>query len=160
MRNHFILSLLTVLLFIGCKPRPAANVPHVSLQVFEVVDCVPGVVPKSVKGSTEKYCLAAKPVVDETDIRGAEALHNESGGARLQMFFTRKAGDRMKETTERLNVQHPRPDAPGKMAIVIDGVLIEVPNVRGVISDALVLEGDFLSWEQAVQIADSIRARG
>jgi len=161
-RNHLILPLFaSVVLLSGCKSPDAAsvkpaNVRHVSLAIFEVIDCKSGIVPMTLKGSTEKYCLAAKPVVDETDIRRAEAGHDEPGGVHLSMYFTSKAGQRMKETTERLNTEF-RTGVPGKMALVIDGTLVSVPILHGTISDSLVMDGTF-SGEEAVQIADSLNA--
>ena len=161
-RNHLILRLFVSVVFLsGCKSPDAAsvkpaNVRHVSLAIFEVVDCKNGIVPMTLKGSTEKYCLAAKPVVDETDIRRAEAGHDEVGGVRLSMYFTSKAGQRMKETTERVNTEF-RTGVPGKMALVIDGMLVSVPTLHGTISDSLVIAGTF-SMDEAVQIADSLNA--
>ena len=133
-----------------------ATVRHVSLGIFEVVDCKKGVIPMSLKGSSEKYCLAAKPVVDETDLRLARATRNESGKAQLWMTFTLKAGQRMKEVTERLNQEHLDGKPEGKMALLIDGVMKSAPTVKGIISDELAI-GDF-SFEEAVQIADSLNA--
>ena len=162
-RNHLILPLFASVVFLsGCKSPDAdsvkpANVKHVSLAIFEVVDCTTGMVPMTLKGSTEKYCLAAKPVVDETDIRRAEAGHDEVGGVRLSMYFTSKAGQRMKETTERINSEHLSSNDYGKMGIVMDGALVDVPTLRGTISDSLVISGTF-NMEDAVQIADSLNA--
>lgn len=115
-------------------------------------------VPVSVKGSAEKYCLAAKPVVDETDIRGAEALHTESGGVRLALYTTSKVGERLREATERISAEHLRRHDDGKLGIVVDGTLKDVPVVRGAISDSIVIDGAF-SWEEAVQIANSVMGR-
>jgi len=161
-RNHLILPLFASVVFLsGCKSPDAAsvkpaNVKHVSLAIFEVVDWTTGMVAMTLKGSTEKYCLAAKPVVDETDIRRAEAGHDEFGGVRLSMYFTSKAGQRMKETTERVN-RESRTGVPGKMALVIDGALVSVPILHGTISDSLVISGTF-NMDDAVQIADSLNA--
>lgn len=134
-----------------------ATVRHVSLGIFEVVDCKKGAIPISLKGSSEKYCLAAKPVVDETDLRLAQAARDESGRVQLQMIFTLKAGQRMKEVTERLNQEHLKGKNEGRMAFVIDGVLKSAPTVKGIISDTVMLDTDF-SFEEAVQIADSLNA--
>jgi len=113
--------------------------------------------PMSLKGGTEKYCLAAKPVVDETDIRMAKASRDESGKPRLLLFFSSKAGQRMRDTTERIQKEQPRRNDLGRMGIVIDGTLIGVPIVNGVVSDSIVIAGAF-SWEDAVQLADSLNA--
>src|SRR5215467_2306082 len=159
-RNHLILPLFASVVFLsGCKSPDAAsvkpaNVRHVSLAIFEVIDCKNGIVPMTLKGSTEKYCLAAKPVVDETDIRRAEAGHDELGGVHLSMYFTSKAGQRMQETTQRLDKEFSSSGAAGKMALVIDGALVSVPILHGTISDSLVISGTF-NMDDAVQIADS-----
>src|SRR5260370_25981724 len=89
MRNHWRLGMLvSLVLLAGCPSRHPANVRPVSLGIFEVIDCkTSGMAPMSLKGSTEKYCMAAKPVVDETDIRMAEASRDESGRPRLVLFF-------------------------------------------------------------------------
>ncbi len=72
MRNYLKLCVVVgVLLLTGCQSRQPANVKHVSLQIFEVIDCkTSGAKPMSLKGDAGKYCLAAKPVIDETDVRG------------------------------------------------------------------------------------------
>lgn len=139
--------------------RRSSNLKHVSVQIFEVVDCSPKMVPAIVKGKTDKYCLSAQPVVDQTDIRFAEAHHNESGGARLDLYITLKAGERLKETTERITAEHLQRHDDAKLGIVVDGALIDAPVVRGAISDSIVIDGLF-SWDEAVQIADSIMGKG
>lgn len=146
-------------LVVGCKSSPPANVKHVSLQIFEVIDCTPKMVPMTLKGKTEKYCLADKPIIDETDVRGAQALHGDTGEVRLALYMTLQAGDRMKETTARIDGQREGGSSPGKLAMVIDGALIEAATVHGVISDSIVVDGAF-SWDEAVQIARSLTGRG
>ena len=159
MRNRLLLCMLVGLaLLTGCRSRHPANVRPVSLGIFEVIDCkTSGTAPMSLKGGSEKYCLAAKPVVDETDIRSAEASRDESGQPRLVLFFNSKAGQRMRELTERMQAEQLRSNSLGRMAIVIDGTLISAPVVRGVVSDSVVIAGAF-SWEDAVQLADSLNA--
>ncbi len=111
----------------------------------------------TLKGSAEKYCLAAKPIIDETDVRLAQASRDESGRPRLILLFTLKVGQRMRETTERIQAEHLRNNELGRMGIVMDGTLISVPVVRSVIHDSLVIDGGF-SWDEAVQIAESLNA--
>jgi hypothetical protein len=106
---------------------------------------------KSPSAGPEKYCLAAKPIIDETDIRLAQAGRDETGKPQLLLFFTLKTRQRMKETTERTYAQH------GRMGIVIGGKLFDVPVLYGVISDTLAIRGGF-SWDDAVQIAESLNA--
>lgn len=106
-------------------------------------------------GGKEKYCLAAKPVVTEADVKTTTADHSQSGRVQMEMSFSSQAGQRMQETTERLNAESSRLDVPPKMAVVIDGKLVSVATLRSAISDALMIEGEF-SWEEAVQIADSL----
>ena len=143
----------------GCSSHPPANVKPISLAIFEVVECKTGGAPAmSVKGSTEKYCLAAKPVVDETDIRHALPRRGNSGKPELALYFTLKAGQRMRVATERISAAHQQRNDLGKMGLVIDGMLVKVPSLTGVVSDSLVIDGEF-SWEDAVQIAESLNAR-
>jgi len=163
-RNHLILPLFASVVFLsGCKSPDAtsvepANVRHVSQAILEVIDCTTGMVPMTLKGSTEKYCLAAKPVVDETDVKGAEAGQSQFGGGRLDLYFTVKTGERMKETTERINSEHLRRNDYGRMALVIDGALVSVPILHDTISDSLVIDGAF-NPEEAAQIARSLNVR-
>lgn len=153
MRNRLKLCMLPgLLLLAGCPSRRPADVKPVSLGIFEVVDCkATSAAPVSLKGSTEKYCLAAKPIVDETDVRHAQADRNDAGRSRLVLFFTLKTGQRMKENTERIFEQH------GMMGLVIDGALVSVPTLSGPISDTLEVDGAF-SREEAAQIAESLNA--
>jgi SecD-like export protein len=159
MRNCLTLCLLAGLVILaGCRSRPPAEVRHVSLGIFEVVDCkTSGSAAMSVEGSTEKYCLAAKPVVDETDIRLARASRRESGEPQLELYFTKKAGERMRETTERILAEHQRLNDLGKMGFVIDGTLVEAADLRATISDSLVLTGANLKIN-IDQIAESLNA--
>src|SRR5690349_20971868 len=110
-RNYLKLCILLSLIFlVGCESRHPANVRHVSLGIFVVTDCkANGSKPVSVKGSAERYCLSAKPVVDETDVRLAEARRDdESGRPVLDLYFTDKTGQRMKDVTECLYAEHLR----------------------------------------------------
>jgi len=149
--------LVGLVLLTGCQSH-AANVRPISLGIFEVIDCkASGMAPMSLKGATEKYCLAPKPVVDETDIKLAQAIRDQSGKPRLQLYFSLKTGQRMREVTERIYAEHLRRNDQGRMGLVIDGRLVSAPALSGVISDSLVIDGAF-SWEDAVQIADSLNA--
>lgn len=141
----------------GCRSRPSAGVKPVSLGIFEIVDCKTGGSPaQSVEGSTERYCLAAKPIVDEADVRMARASRGESGHPQLEMYFTRAAGQRMQETTERILAEH-QGNESGKMGLVIDGKLVAAPTLRASISDSLTLmEPD--SMINLDQIAESLNA--
>lgn len=159
MKNHWMIGLaLSFVLLAGCTSRKPASVKPVSLRIFEVVDCTAGMVPMSLKGSTEKYCLAATPVIDETDIKLAEATHNDSGGVRLQLYFSIETGKLMRETTDRIYKEHLHRNSQGRMGIVVDGELISAPELRGVIADDLVIDGAF-SWDEAVKIANSLTSR-
>ena len=160
MWNHLKLCLsVGLVLLTGCQSRPPANVRPVTLGIFEVVDCkTSGTAPMSLKGATEKYCLAAKPVADETDIRVARASRDESGKPQLLLLLRREAGQRMRETTERMQREESGHDERGRMGIVIDGTLISVLVLNGVVvSDAVQISGAS-SWEDTVQLAASLNA--
>lgn len=156
-QNALKVCMLVGLTFlISCESRYATNGRHISLGIFEVIDCTAkGSKPISVKGSAETYCLSAKPVVDQTDVRLAEARRDESGNPVLDLYFTLKTGERMKGATERLYAEHLRRNDQARMGIVIDGVLVSAPVLRGSISDMLQISGAF-SQEDAVQIAQSL----
>lgn len=158
MRNCLTLCILGLIFLAGCRSRPRTDVKYVSLRIFEVVDCKPGgAVAVSVAGSGEKYCLAAKPVVDETDVKRARASRDDSGQPRLDLLFTKQAGERMRETTGRIFAEHQQRNDSAKMGLVIDGTLVEVPTLREAISDLVVV-----TWPDTAvnldQIAESLNA--
>ncbi len=156
MRNHLKLCMLGLVFLTGCQSRRPANVRHVSIGIFEVIDCkTSGMTSMSLPRSTEKYCLAAKPVVDETDIRLAEASRDESGNPQVLLYFTGKAGQRMKEATERITAEHRQRKDQGRLAIVMDGTLVEVATLSGVIGGSLVISGAF-TLESAHDLAESL----
>lgn len=164
MRTHLMSCILvSFVVVIGCNSSHPTemtvptNAKHVSLGVFEVVDCAKGMVPMRLKDSEEKYCLAPKPVVVETDVTLARASLDETRTVRLLIYLTSEAGQRMKEITERINQRHLGRNDYGKMAIVIDGALRFVPTIRGTLSDQIAIDGAF-SFEEATQIADSLNA--
>jgi len=149
-------------LWTACKPsRPteAASPKNVMLQVFEVIDCkTPYTIRMSLRADkTKTYCLANEVVVDQADVTHAEATRVESGGSRLLLFFTSKAGERIRGTTERIMKEHPDPNDPGRMALVVDGTLIEAAALREPLHDQIQIEGAF-SFEEATQIAKSLNA--
>lgn len=156
-RNQQKIVALAALALLGaCRSPQPVNVKHVSLGIFEVVDCkTSGTTPMSVKGETEKYCLAAKPIVDETDVKFAEATRDDSGKVKLNLYVTLKAGERMKETTGRIVQEHVKSNDRGKLGMVIDGKLVSVAALATVISDAIVIEGTF-GWDEANEIAHSL----
>ena len=159
MRNHWIIGMALGFVFLaGCTSRKPASVRQVSLRIYEVVDCTAGMVPMSLKGSTEKYCLATEPVVDEKDIKLVQVSHDEYDRVRLQLYFSVETGKFMRETTDRIYKEHLHGNSQGRMGIVVDGELISAPELRGVIADALVID-DAFSWGEAVRIADSLMAR-
>jgi preprotein translocase subunit SecD len=159
MRNCLTLCILAALIFLaGCRSRPPADVRYVSLGIFEVVDCkTTGLPAMSVQGNTERYCLAYKPVVDETDVRLARASRGPTGQPQLELFFTKSVGKRMQETTERILAEHQQRNGLGKLGLVIDGTLVEVPALRSTISDSLVLTAPD-SGINLDQIAESLNA--
>ena len=106
----------------------------------------------TVEGSAEKYCLADKPVVNEMDLRNAEAGEDDSG-PQLQLLFTSQAGQRLKQTSTRM-AQQPQ---PGKLGVVLDHKLIMAPTIQSPFSDSVVIRGH-LSRQQAFDLAMSLRA--
>src|SRR5258708_27840885 len=139
MRNHLKLCMLGLVFLTGCQARRSANVRHVSIGIFEVIDCkTSGMTSMSLPRSTEKYCLAAKPVVDETDIRLAEASRDESGNPQVLLYFTGKAGQRMKVATERITAENRKRKDQGRLVVVMDGTIVEVTSVTSVIGGAVV----------------------
>lgn len=158
MRNCLTVSIVALIFLGGCRSRPPADVRYVSLGLFEVVDCKPGgAAAVSAGGSGEKYCLAAKPVVDETDVTLARTSRDGFGQPRLELFFTKNAGQRMQKTTERILAEHQQRNDSGRLGLVIDGSLITAPTLRSSISDSLVLigPGDRMNLDQ---VAESLNA--
>lgn len=121
--------------------------------IFEVVDCKSSTtLPITVEGSAEKDCLADKPVVNEMDLRNAEAGQDDSE-SEIRLLFTSQAGQRLKEISTRI-AQQPQ---GGKLGFVIDHKLIMAPTIQSSFSDAVVIRGH-LSPQQASDLAMSLRA--
>ncbi len=152
MKKAFLVAVGLAYVFIGCKKSPPAK--PVSFGIFEVIDCSTSrSAPILLKGSNEKYCIAANPVVTERDIGAAAANHNDLDQPILNMYFHHSGADRLRETTQRLTNQ----PNPGRMAILIDGRLIMAPVVKGIIADSVVIAGGFRD-EEAKDLAESLNA--
>ena len=78
----------------------------------------------SLTGGTDKYCLAAQPIVTERDVRGAQDSMDGSNRPVLNLYFTLKVGERLRAETQRINYEHAVRGDHGKLAIVADTVAI------------------------------------
>lgn len=135
----------------------SADAKTVSMGLFEVVDCKSAKQPITLKASDKKYCLADKPIVDETDVRAAHASRDQSGKPILVMFFTIKTGQRINDYTQRVYTEHLKRKEQAQLGFVIDGKLVTVAALSGAISDTIEISGAF-SWEEALQLAQSLNA--
>ena len=102
--------------------------------------------------STDKYCLAAQPIVTEADVRVAQATTNGSNQPELDLYFTLKVGERLRAETRRITSEHRTHPDHGMLAIVIDGRLISVPTLNGTVADTLAITNVF-TREEAKSLA-------
>jgi preprotein translocase subunit SecD len=142
-----VCAIVPWLALVGCFDGSSSrNTQPVSLGIFEVVDCKPAIQPMTLSGSTDKYCLAAQPLVTEADVRGAQATTKGSNQSELDLFFTLKVGERLRTETQRTRADH------RMLAIVIDGKLVSAPTLSGTIADTVAITNVF-TREEAKSLA-------
>jgi len=107
--------------------------------------------PMSLTGGTDKYCLAAQPIVTERDVRGAQDSMDGSNRPVLNLYFTLKVGERLRAETQRINYEHAVRGDHGKLAIVIEGKLVSAPELYGPVADTVAISG--FTREEAKNLA-------
>ena len=151
--------LLTFALGIASVPLLAMkqSEPHMTVQVFEIVDCKSDKDPGLMLRDTEKrYCFAGKAIVDETQIESASVMHSEydpKPGLRLK--FKAEGASRLHEASARLSTIA---DGPGQLGFVVNGKLVSVPIVRGAFGTDVVISGEF-DAEECQHLAATLTAQ-
>ena len=141
----------------GCSERPyQRDAKPVSFSIVEVVDCKPSMQPLTLIGSTEKYCLAAQPIVTEADVRDAVPGTSESNQPILNLYFTLKVGERLRAETQRINNEHLARGDHGKLAMVVDGKLVSAANLYGTLADTIMVT--MSTREEAKDLATRLNA--
>jgi preprotein translocase subunit SecD len=141
----------------GCSEGPyQRDATPVSFRIIEVVDCKPSMQPLTVNGSSEKYCLAAQPIVTEADVRDARPGTNESDRPILNLYFTHNAGERLRSETQRINSEHFARGDRGRLAMVVDGKLVSAANLYDTLADTIVVT--MASKEEARKVAAGLNA--
>ena len=139
----------------------AAEKPD-SFGIFEVVDCATAgtkVMVLQRGDSTEKYCLAAQPIVDRTHLKDARSTTNSLGQQVLNVKLTDDGGQRMAKTTQRLMNEGADKGQFRRLAVVIEGKLLAAATLRNVITDELQLTGSF-TREELDGIVESLMGPG
>ncbi|HEY6970227.1 MAG TPA: hypothetical protein VJA94_13555 [Candidatus Angelobacter sp.] len=129
---------------------------HMTVQVFEIVDCKtdedPGL---TLRGTEKRYCFAGKAIVDETQIESASVMHSEydpKPGLRLK--FKPEGASRLHETSARVSA---RDEGPGQFGFVVNGKLVSVAIVRGAFGTDVVISGAF-GAEECQHLATMLNA--
>jgi hypothetical protein len=104
------------------------------------------------------YCIAAKPIIDKRQLKWAAAGTNESGKAYLTLKLTKEGGRTMEAASQRLLGEKEVKKGEVQLAIVINGKLLTVPYLRGVIKDEFNVEGAF-TQNQLDKIADELNRK-
>jgi len=131
--------------------RPAEAEDGFSFAVYEVVNCnKPGAKSMALKGSTQKHCLASKPIVDQTQLKSASSHTSDDGQPQLWLTLTPEGAVVMQKATERIMQEHPGRD--GHLAIVVNGQLLHTPRLMNALSDGIVWSGKGLTQKEIDEI--------
>jgi hypothetical protein len=143
---HIVVALAIAL----AQPIQAAGRKGASFGIFEVVECATaGSKAMQLKqgDSIEKYCLSAKPIVDQTYLSEAKRTTNDFGEQMLELTLTKQGGELMAKTTQRMVEQHSRKGGRGKLGLVVDGKLISAATLMDAINERLSLHGGWTREE-------------
>jgi preprotein translocase subunit SecD len=152
MKNGLIYLLAIACTVLGCK-----HVKPVSFGIFEVVDCAQSqTAPVPYPAHNQKYCLASKAILAESDLRSADVTYDSIRGVELNLYFTSTAGNRLSEETKRISEANVRHGAKGRAAVVVDGKILIAPVLRAPTS-WVSISGVFKKGE-AEQLAASLNA--
>lgn len=142
MKKALAAAVLVVLCAAGCERHThtannANNARPVPIGIHEVVSCtaVHSFLVTN-RRTHEKLCVAGEAVVTEKDIRQAQASYISNQPV-VDLYLDRSGAARMYEATQRITARHDN----GRLAIVVDGNLIDAPVVRGPMKDALIISG-------------------
>ena len=143
-RIHIVCLAAFTFLFSGLAmpaQPPKAQKPLI-FAVFEIVDCKnAGARPMVMKGKEkkEKYCVASKPIVDQTHLQAASGATSSDGRPELELTLTEEGGQLMEKATQRIIDQHDQYQS--HLGIVVHGELLQVPTLTGVVSSKLMVQG-------------------
>jgi preprotein translocase subunit SecD len=152
MKNNLIYLFATACIMLGCK-----HVKPVSFGIFEVVDCAQNqTAPVPYPADNQKYCLASKAILAESDLRSADVTYDSIRGTELNLHFISAAEDRLSKETKRISEANERHGAKGRAAVVVDGKILIAPVLRAPTS-WVSISGVFKKGE-AEQLAASLNA--
>jgi len=159
--KNFSGAFILVTLAIGIAPLPQLAMKlssiHVTVQIFEIVDCKTdhdsGM---TLRGTETRYCFAGKAIVNETQIESASVWVSEydpKPGLRLK--FKPEGAAHLRETSTRLVA---RTDGPGQLGFVVNGKLVSVATVRDIFGADVVVANAF-DAEECQQLAATLNAQ-
>jgi preprotein translocase subunit SecD len=131
--------------------------------IFEVVDCPKtGAKPMKLKRGEheEKYCLAAKPIVNQTQLRAAKSESDDVGRPMLELELTQEGAQTMRKITQRIMSEHAVRGDQGSLALVVKGKLLTTASLMNVIEGQLALTlGSSFSREEVDELAGFLMGR-
>jgi preprotein translocase subunit SecD len=146
--SRLIVSLVVLLSAAPFQAQPGEE--SVSFGIFEVVDCATaGANAMLLKRGeeTQKYCLAAKPIVNRAHLKDAKCATDGLGRPMLELTLTKPGGELMEKTTQRLVGEHSTTGERRSLGLVVNGKLLSIPTVMDVITDQLVVHGGWTKKE-------------
>jgi hypothetical protein len=120
-----------------------------SLQAREVIACPPGGHATTVEGTSEKFCLAHSPLLDERDVSVAEIAKMDQGRRGLTVQIKTSSIAKVRESTEAL--------VGGKVGFVVNNRLIMVASVKSPFGGSVTVYGNF-SADELHSLVDGLSA--
>jgi preprotein translocase subunit SecD len=139
------LSILLVICLCGVSVRLDAQTGG-SLGIFEVVDCTTTGAKKMLLQKAEgnqEFCLAGKPIVDQTHLKDAKGATGADGRPVLELTLSEPGGQVMAKATQQMMEKSSATGRLGSLGLVIEGRLVSAADLRGVIVDRFVVQGNF-----------------
>ncbi len=153
-----------VALFHVASIRSEAASKRGAFGIFEVIDCPKtGAKPMKLKRGEheEEYCLAAKPIVDQTHLKAAKSESDALGRPELELELTDEGARAMRKITQRIMSEHAVRGDQGTLALVVNGKLLTIAQLMSVIKDrlALALTTSGFSREEVDELASFLMGR-
>ena len=165
MRNKCLfLNLMAALLLMSAVHAAAFRISEDKSRTFgiyEVLDCrMPEAVPKLMKAGhgASVYCVAARPFVDQKQLKWAEALTNEAGKPYLSLQLNKEGGRIMTAASQRLLDEQKSKGKEAQVAIVINGKILAIAKLRNLIKDQVFIEGGH-TQKELERIAQSLNQK-
>lgn len=130
--------------------------------IYELVDCnIAGARPKLMKAGTGAvaYCVAPTAIVDQKQLKWAEAATNEAGTPYLALQLNKEGGRIMTAASQRLLDEQKNIGKEAQVAIVINGKVLAIAKLQRAIKDQVFIEGGHTKRELE-RLAQSLNNKG